>query len=310
VIGGLMAFKTTQIWQRTGDPSIANDGLSYLSLNIGCTAPRSLAQGPYGLYFTSSGGPYFIDQLGAVRSVTHSFNDQQPDIQVPMQNAVTPTRWAGAYCNTVYRVCGPTVINNAASTNDYWFDEHRRRWTGPHTFVYDCATSVGQLFVLSSVNNPGILIVSSSDPNQGFPVTDLGTVQNFNLQSATFPKTNDMFVKQVAESQIELAAINGTVTYTIIGQNEAGNGIGQCAIVAGSNIPRWDDPGINWDDANLFWTDALQILRPKTYPVPWTAPLVFEKMQLSITGTASNPVGIGTFYARYQQTGYMTTGLE
>jgi len=63
-----------------------------------------------------------------------------------------------------------------------------------------------------------------------------------------------------------------------------------------------------WGDAAHFgsgaiWLSGQQI--PSPYAVSWAAPLVFEKMQLQVSVTASEFVGVGTFYARYQQTGYM-----
>jgi hypothetical protein len=72
------------------------------------------------------------------------------------------------------------------------------------------------------------------------------------------------------------------------------------------------NPPVYWASAigsGLLWGTGVQNI-PHTWPVPWTAPLVFEKMQIGITCTASLEVGIGTFYARYQRTGYMTTGRE
>jgi hypothetical protein len=165
---------------------------------------------------------------------------------------------------------------------------------------------LGDVWCLSSVNNPGLLIQGSPVPNPGFPLTDLGTTFNFTLQSATFPKVGDMFTKMVVESQIELAAVNGVTTYTITAQNEIGQQIGSVNITAGSSPPLWGT--MVW--GAFIWTSAFQPLRPKTYPVYWTAPLVFEKMQLQITGAITSAIGAGTFYARYQKTGMMTNAMQ
>jgi hypothetical protein len=219
---------------------------------------------------------------------------------------VTPTRWCGAYSTPIYRLCGPTVIAGVQSVNDYWFDEHKRRWTGPHSFAYDCAGALGDVWCLSSANNPGILAQGSPVPNPGFPLTNLGVAMNFTLQSATFPKSGDMAVKQSVEAQIELAAQNGVTSYVITAQNEQGNQIGTSTIQAGVNPPLWGT--MIW--GAFTWTSASTPLRPKTYPVPWAAPLVFEKMQLNITGSITAALGIGTFYARFQKTGYKTTGIQ
>jgi hypothetical protein len=40
------------------------------------------------------------------------------------------------------------------------------------------------------------------------------------------------------------------------------------------------------------------------YNVPWTAPVVFQKMSLQVQASATSALAIGSFYGRYQQTGY------
>jgi len=349
LVQALIAFKINQSWQIFGDAATWNLGQNYISLTTGTNAPRSVVQCPNGIYFSSSGGPYFIDLLGTLRPLTYSLQMQQPDIEVPFQNALFPTRTAAAYNSTIYRVCQQTIVRGQQGTNDYWFDEHRRRWNGPHTFPYDCAGALGDNFILSGAPFPGKLMISATQQNESFVNTDLGTLMTCTLLSSTFPKTNDMLMKQVAESQIELSASSGNITYTIQAQDDQGQPLGTAQIAVintgnpwggfiwgdgtvwstsnlwgggslwGGNAANWGD-GSTWGQQNpqIFWAQAggsgviwgkgVQNI-PHTYPVPWTAPLVFEKMQLSITATASAEVGIGTFYARYQKTGYMTFGL-
>ena len=346
VVQALTVFKTTQVWQITGDTAFGNLSLNYMSLNIGANAPRSVAQSPYGLYFSSSGGPYTLDLLGTLRPLTHSLQEIEPDVQAPFENAQTPTRWAAAYNSTVYRVCGPTLIRGSQVTNDYWFDEHKRRWNGPHTFTYDCASAIGGYFVLSSVNNPGLLMQSFTQQNLSFVETDLDSQNSVTLLSSTFPKVGDMFMKQVAESQIELAASGGAITYFITALDEQGNVLGTAQISVTDSGAKWGafvwGDGTLWTETNKWgggalwgavatvwgagasWGDPVYYTQapggsgalwgagaqdiPHTFPVPWPAPLVFEKMALQITAQASAEVGIGTFYARYQRTGYMTLG--
>lgn len=346
VIGALMVFKaTTQIWQLTGDVAFNNLFLNYLSLNVGTNAPRTVVQSPYGIYFSSSGGPYFIDLLGTVRPLTYGQQELEPDLQAPFENARTPSRWAAAYNSTVYRVCGATIIRGRQFTNDYWFDEHKRRWNGPHTFRYDCASAVAGFFVLSSVNNPGLLIKSYTQQNPQFVSADLGTETQAKLLTSTFPKVGEMAMKQVTESQIELAASGGDITYTIVAMDEQGNVLGTAEVTVTQAGALWGafvwGDGTEWASSNVWgggslwgakanywaggqvwgggayytsapgsgilWGAGVQNI-PHTFPVPWPAPLVFEKLALQISASASTEVGIGTFYARYQKTGYMTLG--
>lgn len=348
VLAVLTAFKETQCWQISGDTTTNNLSENYISLTVGTNAPRTVVQSPLGLYFVSTGGPYIIDPLGTLRPLTHNLNILDPDLLTPFENAQTPTRWAAAYNSSIYRVCGPTILRGVQQTNDYWFHEKRRRWTGPHSFAYDCASAFGGLFVLSSYISPGRLFQSPTQQNLSFTNADLGTVLQCKLLSSTFPKVGDMAMKQVAESQIELAASGGDVSYLLIAQDDQGREIGRATIGVVAPIPRWDtnvywDDGVtvwyisnlwgggglwgakaslwgagpNWGDpqtywvgtpgSGLLWGAGMQAI-PHTYPVPWPAPLVFEKMQLQITAPASAAVAIGTFYARYQRTGWMTLG--
>jgi len=301
VLAALSVFKATQIWQVTGDPVTSDLAENFLSLTVGTNAPRSIAQSPAGLYFLSTGGPYFIDPLGTLRLLTHRADNVEPDIQAPFINATTPTRWAGTYNSSVYRVCGPTVIRGVAQVNDYWFDERKRRWNGPHSFQYDCGSALAGVFILTSANNPGQLLISQSAPTLASVYTDLGAAYNVTALSSTLPKVGDMFTKQVAESQIELGGAPRGVTYTITAQDEQGVAIDSAAItIPASNVPRWGS--MVW--GAFRWTSS-QNVPPATYAVPWSAPLVFEKMQLQISAVANANVQIGTFFARYQKTGYM-----
>ena len=143
---------------------------------------------------------------------------------------------------------------------------------------------------------------------------DVGSAtMTFTLQSSTFPKTGDMYTKMVAESQGEFSAVNGAQVFNIIAQNESGGAIGQSSINTGVSVPKWGNPALLWGSlaqggTGTLWTALIAQYIPRTYPVPWGAPLVFEKMQLNITGNVTANIGIGTFMARFQKTGYMTTG--
>ena len=332
VLGALTVFKQTQIWQINGDTTTTNLAQNFLSLTVGTTMPRSVAQGTLGLYFISSAGPYYLNPFGALLPISHNLQNLDPDVQTPFQNAITPTRWCGAYNTSVYRICGPTVVNGFQATADYWFDEHARRWSGPHSFAYDCASTINDYFVLTSFSNPGLLIRSDPQSELNSVYTDLGSPYNFLLLSSTFPRTNDMVTKQVVQSQIELGGLPTTAQYTIQGQDDQGTVLAQVTFTVGTGKNwgsfLWGD-GSSWSSgvangggvwgggglwgsaaqggSNLLWSSS-QVRPVHTYPVQWPNPLNFEKMQLSIAGIAAKNVQIGTFYAQYQRTGWMTQG--
>ena len=303
VLGALMVFKASQVWQVTGDTTTSTLALNYLSLNVGTMAPRSVVQSPIGIYFCSTDAPYFIDPFGYVRAVTHSPQDTDPDIQVPWLNCTSHSRMSAAYAGSIYRICMVTVINGQNATNDYWFDEHRRRWTGPHSFAYDCASAYRNNFILTSVANPALLINSQSSQNLNSVFTDLGVAQAPVLLSSTFPKSGHMTEKQVVESTQELSSSTGNATYTVQALDEQGNILGSVGVAVVPAGGVWTaSPGPPLWGGSTKWENSYNI--PHVYSLPWATPIVFKKMALNITANASAQLQIGTHFARYQDTGY------
>lgn len=301
VTQALLAFKSFQVWQITGDPATTPSSLSenFISLTTGTQSPRSIAQSPLGVYFASFSGPRVIDQFGILRDLTHGgLQDQEADIQAPFQNALVPSRIAGGYTGSIYRVCMQTVIRGTTFTGDYWFDEHRRRWNGPHTFPYDCASQYGSYFLICSNANPGVLFKSEISPSANSVYTDAGAAVMITEQSSTFPKTEDMEMNQVVESTIELASNASPASYSITALDDLGNTLNNCTV---NVLPAGTLWGVGvW--GGFSWASGVNI--PTTYSVPWTAPLVFKKMALYITAIASASLAIGTFFARYKKAGY------
>lgn len=300
VIQALIVFKAFQIWQVTGDAALSNLSLNYVSLTMGTSFARAVCQSNYGIYFISQGGPYILDNLGAVRLVTYSMQDQQPDIRAPFESAVQPTRAAGGYANSVYRVCFETIIRGADQTNDYWFDERRRRWTGPHSFVYDCVSVYEDFMLLSSSTQPGLIFKSQIDSDPNSLYTDNTVVFTPTLQSSTFPKDGGMTQKQVVESTIELANSAAPTTYTIYALDESDTEIDVTTIPVLNLGALWG--AFVWGDGTKWSTTTN---RPRVYNVPWSKPINFQKMSLKILASAAAGLSIGTFYARYQDSGYV-----
>lgn len=301
VLQSLTLFKASQIWQVTGDTTSSNLALNYVSLTLGTVSPRSVAQAPQGLYFSDVAGPYILNLYGIPAPVTFSQDNSDPDIQQPWLNATEPSRIAACYSGSIYRICIPSVVFGQSGSFDYWFDEHRRRWHGPHTFSYDCASAFGNYFVLTSNANPAQLIKSQSESDTTSVYTDLGTPMIATMFPATLPKVGHMTQKQVVESTQELSASGGNASYSITAQDEQGNALGSVAISVVSAGKVWGGGNL-WGDGTK-WTNSLNI--PRVYNLNWPAPLVFKKISPVITATASANLQIGTHYSRYQDTGYV-----
>lgn len=298
VVAALIVFKGFQTWQITGDTVTSDLAENFLSLSVGTLAPRSVAESPRGIYFASTSGPKMVDPYGQIKNVTHGGQELEADLVVPWQNMTTPSRVAAAYSDDIYRICMQTTIEGDVQTNDYWFDENKNRWTGPHSFAYDCAAQHDDHFILTSAANPAALFHSRAKPNTNTVYTDNSAAYTTIMKSSTFPKTGHMTMKQVVESTQELATGGGAATFALTALDDQDNTLNSCNVTV---LPAGSTWGTGVWGA-FVW--AASKIKPSVYNVPWTAPLVFKKMALYNSAMASQQVLFGTFFARYQDCGY------
>lgn len=302
VAAALIVFKTSQIWQITGDAAISGSlALNYLSLNVGSVAPRSVQPSPIGTIFVSQDSAYVVNPLGAVIPLSNqlgSFNATS-DIRQPFNYCTQPTRISAAYSNGIYRMCIPTIIDGNVTTNDYWFDTKRMRWNGPHTFIYDTASSAGGNFVLSGAGSGAKLFYSYTVPSTNTVYNDNGASYLIDLKTADFPNTGEMAMNQIVESTIALASSGASQNFSVSAFDDAGNYITSTNVKTNSSGSLW---GSNyWGDGSL-WKSSL--VRPQTYLLAWPIPIVFNRIAIEIVATAGAGVAIDSFFARTQKTGY------
>lgn len=302
VVAALIAFKSTQIWQVTGDAAVTGTlALNYLSLNIGTSSPRSVVPSPLGTFFSGPDSAYLVNPYGGVIPVTNQEGaGSSPDLRQPFGYVTVPTRVAAAFAGNIYRICIPSIVDGVAGTYEYWFDTRKKRWNGPHSFTYDCASSAGVYFILTGSGSPGALFAGYTFPNAATLYTDNGAAYNVEMKSADFTKRDEMAMKQVVESTIELSSVGNSTTYTLTAYDDKANNIGSAGISSAQVGGIW---GANvWGDGTL-WQASTN--RPRTYAVNWTSPLVFNKLSIDVVTIANSAIAIGTFYARYQQSGYL-----
>lgn len=301
VIGALLAFKGVQIWQITGDAAVTGSlSLNYVSLNVGTICPRSVVSTPMGVFFAGTDAAYVVSPYGAVVTVAHQLGSlgAQADLRGPFNYVLTPSRVAAAFAGSIYRICIPTIVDGVSGTYDYWFDTRRMRWNGPHTFLYDCASSTGDAFILSGVSTPNALFQSVVRPNTNTIYSDNSVGFQIDMKSSDFPKRDEMAMKQVVESTIELSASGASVPFLIQSFDDKGNFMAATSVVASGFGSAWGS--FLWGSGT--WSSVLS--QPITYTVPWPAPLVFNKLAIEIAAVASSGLAVGTFYARTQRTGY------
>jgi hypothetical protein len=303
IVQALLVFKDFQIWQVTGDPVTTNLALNFLSLNVGTSAPRSVVQTPFGTTFVGIDGPYIVDQLGQVRALTRGADVMDQDIQQPFIATTDVSRIVGSYSGGIYRVCVDTYLNYSNTTNDYWFDTDRRKWTGPHTFPYDCACQIGNYFVLSNEKTGAALFKSQIFNDSTTVWHDNGSQVTFLLESSSFPKTGNMNEKAVIESTIELSNHGIPMTFSINALDDQRN------IMNATGVTPFGSAGTLWNGSTWgggFWTASANT--PSIFTVPWTDQLVFKKMAIQVSGLAQLGVSIGAFFAGYQDLGYTNQG--
>ena len=310
VIQSLSILKGYQIWQVTGDASISTLALNFVSLTTGTNAPRSVAQTPAGIFFASTDAPYFLDMVGNVKPIDAPGRNV-PDLQYPFQNCTEPTRTTGAFTAGTYRLCMNTIdLYGNEVTSDYWLSTHRQRWSGSHTFPYDCIAPYQNDFILSHSSLGAALFLSTTLPTIASLYQDTiltsGTYSQVGftctMESSTLPKVGDMAEKQVIESTIELSGDDATFTIVAVNQDEVV--LDAVTIVSNtSSVYLWGAGGSGYFWGAGTW-NAGTLAAPDTYTIPWTLPLVFQKVGLRVAVTASNNIAIGSFYARFQSAGY------
>jgi hypothetical protein len=184
---------------------------------------------------------------------------------------------------------------------DYWFDQTRRRWNGPHTFAWDCGAPFDNYFLVSSKNAPGILFKSQAYPDVNSVYTDNGASFNCTALSATMPKVRDMVEKQVLETTTELSYLSTpNNNYQLSFLDEQGAVLNQAAISTYKAGTLWG--AFTWGVG--LWSSIFSVVH--TFDVPWPTPTIFQKLALKHTIQAAQGVAIGSTYMRYQETGYTT----
>ena len=306
IIQALIVFKRYQIWQVTGDQALQNLAQNYISLNVGCVAARTIVQTPLGTFFIALDGPYLVDSAGGVRPLTRDSSTREQDLQIPFQNSVNSTdlstRMAAGFSGDIYRICLNTVIEGEDELNDYWFSANRLRWTGPHSFPADCLSPYNNAFVISHRDLGAKLYLAQTFAASDSIYVDEGQFITCQLQTSTFPKRGTMHMNSIVESMIELSSSGAQVIYLLSFLNEQFGVLNQAQLQLPTGGGLLWGGGGTWGGGGI-WSSFASI--PKTYGIPWTAPIVFQKGALQVDATANASLLIGTSYFRYEDLGYM-----
>lgn len=295
----LAVFKSSQVWILTGDSVTSNLLLQFLSLNVGCPHPRSVVQTPIGIIFISQDSPCVLTANASVTELRHP-SMAASDVRIPFQNSTIPSRTSAAFISNIYRVCVVTMINGIVQTNDYWFDIRRMRWTGPHSFPYDCASQYGDAFVISGATSGAALFNSpANDVTTNTIYSDNGSPLLVTMVTTNLHDGEQMEFKQTVESSLDVTSGGSSTPFAITALDDQGAVLATAAIVTPAPSAVWGN--FNWGDGTLY--NAVSST-PRRYDVLWSQPIVWDRMRLTITAPGSTDVSIGKFKAKYQPCGY------
>lgn len=293
IIQALMVFKANNIYQVTGDFATTNGTWAINTLNVetGTTSPRSVVSTPKGLAFMAPDGARLIDQNGTVSDpigaagtgINVVFLDETQAIMA--RSKIT----AGCDAHTV-RVGFYNVLTSRPE--EYWYDIVRQLWTGPHTpfsgSMYD--TYNGKFLVAPTISPPvttgavAALYDAPTVPSATASYTEFGAALTWHLQSVPLEDNQQMAESEVCETQVVLLATFGLAySVTLSFLDMTGNVLGSSAV--------------NLGGAALF---------PYPYKVDFTAPVVFNRLIVDITGQSAAGVKLGDTYLRTRIHSYIT----
>lgn len=290
IIQALIAFKENNIWQITGDAATSNLALNTLNIASGSIAPNSIATTPQGLVYMDHDGIRIIQPTGAVQGPLN-------DIRLPFINATYPSRVAAASNGTIYRITVPNALTG--TTQNYWFDFSRNGWTGPHSFVDGLVKSFGEGFVMARNDYPGKLFYSDIQQLNSSTFIELGTQMNWKLLTTPMADSgNAMKVWSIIATQnVSMAPKPNLFQYQAI--DEQGNTLAECY------LPSLISPPAEWDSATFdqnAWQNQFMTLMPRQ--LPWTNPLVFNRLTIEVDGISAAGVRLGAFEIQTQDLGY------
>lgn len=292
IIQSLIVFKSNVIAFVTGDAVDGTLTVNTSQSGVGCSAPRTIAPTPRGVMFMAVDGIRTITSDGVI-------GPPQDDLKIPFINALTPSRASAAYNNSVYRI---TVQNGHANGNpyeEYWFDETRNGWTGPHTFVQDMVSPYNNTFVAFDHSIvPGLFV---SDVNQtGTSVfTENGSDLTFLLRTSPMPDDGGLYENSAVLSVIDMQLPQVAQSYTFAAI-DVNHGVLSTAIIATSMTGAvWN--GFTW--GNETWTATSYGM--ERYNIPWQSSLVFSRMVWQITGESIPDFKVGKLTVGYQPLQYV-----
>ena len=272
----LLVFKSFGIWQVQGDLALGTLASNQVISGVGTQSPRSPAVTPNGVAFLAIDGIRGVGLDGAVSVPVGEVNK-------PFMTALTPTRTACAYNQGTYRAVVDFLQGGSYEKFEYWWDEIREIWTGPHTLTYDNIIPSGASFLVTSATQPGIIYQTNVLPGTTDSFSEFGVQLTFVYQTGVLPEDTSILSEKAL---IEHTIFMGFAAETVLTFNAL-------------------DPSNNILSTYAVTTPAIAPSGPTTYGVFWPAPIVFNRISIQISGNSAPGLQLGAMYLHYQALGYI-----
>jgi hypothetical protein len=293
IIQSLIVFKGVQnIYQVTGDAATSNLTINSLNIVTGTLAPNTVVNTPKGLAFVSPDG---VRQIDFFAHVSDPIGIDGNGVTVPFIYSVVPSRMAAACGGNVLRISVQNGNVAGSPNQEYWYDVARQIWTGPHTLPMALIAPYNNSFIGQPIVVPGSLWQSDAVQSGTSTFVENGTQMTWSYTTPLLPDTEQMTNNAMTETLLDVALVTGIPNVAVNAIDEFGavqNSVSLMSPVLAGTV--WGQ--FTWGQSP--WSGAPSALAP--YQLPWTAPIVFTRLQLQATGQSAGALTLGAWHLRYQ----------
>jgi hypothetical protein len=302
IIQALMVFKgAVNIYQVTGDFTTNDLLINALNISTGSYAQNSLCSTPKGLAFLSPEGMRMIDLSGIVSDPIGAYGK---GVTIPFIHAEQPTRVCASSNGTVMRITTQNAAAAGSPFQEWWYDFVRNAWSGPHDFPASQIQAFGTTFIMAPQEAPGGLWSSDTVQQADSVFVENGVSMGFTYQTCMLPDTDWMSECNLQETRILIAHASSDPPFVAQALDQDDAILNTYTITPIPATTLWGQ--FNWGQAS--WQTATQHLHWQG--VFWSAPVVFQRLAISVTGLSSMTVQLSRLQLRYEKLGYLVqTGL-
>lgn len=296
IIQSLMVFKGNNVFQVTGDAATNNLSLNALNVATGTVSQRAITTTPKGLAFLAPDGIRLIDFNARVSDPIGMYG---AGVNRPFVFAAQPTR-VSLSCNAnILRCTTQNTLKTGSPYEEYWYDMTKQNWSGPHTFPPLMARPYNSTFIIAAQGVNAKLFQSDTILSATSTFVENGQQMSIIWKTAILPDTQEMNEIALIEHTINMVLDAQGSIYSVQALGVSGALLGSINLLPPALQPLWG--AFNWGAAN--WSSANTGLA--SIQIPWSAPLVFRKAQIQLTGNSFSTFRIGDMFMRYQKLGYL-----